>query len=323
MEITDLDMVLYHGNCADGTAASWPFWREDIENRLIFHQCLRDQPPPKNIDGKNLIILDFCYSLEETLAMARTARSIVIIDHHESSKSIIGHTPKNVTVIIDITKSGAQLAWEYLYQDAEIPWFIDVIAAHDLWKWDAHPEYEHLSDVLYAKGYYSCPKLEELYLQTLDLGTEEVMKKFSSINIDDRYVQKAIKSAQKDSFLTRYTAPNGEQYTVRIVNCDRKIRSKIGNYLSKDCDFVVVWQYDFMTNQWWCSARANAANDVDLSKIAQQHGGGGHVKAASFVIYGDRGENLHTYFELIEIPKHREEDGKKYKILTDRRKLEN
>ena len=285
---------------------------------------MRDQTPPDVTDSR-VVILDFCYTLQETIEMASVAKSILIIDHHETSKNLLGKVPKNVEMIIDVTKSGSQMAWEYMYGTTP-PWFIDVIAAHDLWKWDVHPEYKYISDALYRRGYYSWERLEELYGRTMEAGQdkaiEEVItldKKLSSKVIEatdpeEELMKKTIKTAHHNSFLTKYTGPDGSTYKVRIVNFDRKVRSEVGNSLCIDCDFAIVWQYDFLTNQWWCACRARQNSGVDLAKIAALHGGGGHKLAASFVIYGDKGEDLHTYFELMEVPKHRTEDARKYKI---------
>jgi oligoribonuclease NrnB/cAMP/cGMP phosphodiesterase (DHH superfamily) len=319
---SNFDMVLYHGNCADGMSSSWVFWREDVDDRLLYGKCLRDQAPP-DVHNLRVVILDFCYSLEETIKMAEQAKKIVIIDHHETSKKLLGKVPKNVEMIIDTSKSGSQLAWDYMYGSLP-PWFVNVIAAHDLWRWNEHPEYKYLSDVLYRRGYYSWPKLEELYADTMEHGEEYVIKKIieqskkkiqaaaNNSDPEDDLVKRAIKNAKHNSFLTKYTSPSGKEYTVRLVTCDRKIRSEVGNSLCMDCDFAVVWQYDLLTNQWWCACRSRADGGVDLTKVVEEHGGGGHVSAASFVIYGDKGEDLQTYFTIIEVPPHREKDAIKY-----------
>lgn len=311
----EVEIVLYHGKCADGIGAAWPFWREnrDAGTNIQFQGCLRDQPPP-DVKGKRVAILDFCYGLKETLNLAKSAISIIIIDHHETAKDLIGKVPKNVELIIDMTKSGAQLGWEYMYSDP-CPWMLNVIAARDLWKWDVDPRYRHLSDVLYKRGYYSFQKLEELYVRTFQEGEETVIEEFMGLDgLDAKGMQQAIKAAMKSAFITTYTSPEGETYKVRLATCDRKLRSEIGNSLSENVDFALIYSYDFLLNQWWCAARSNEANDIDLARITAQHGGGGHKKAASFVIDGNKGESLHTYFKILEIPPHREIDAKKYGI---------
>jgi len=323
--VANFDTVLFHGNCADGIAASWNFWREDTDNRLVYGKCLRDQAPP-DVTDQRVVILDFCYSLEETIEMAKQAESIVIIDHHETSKNLIGKVPDNVKMLIDTSRSGCQLTWDYMY-GTDTPWFLEVIAAHDLWKWDV-PEHKLLSDILYRKGYYSWEKLESLYEKTMDLGEDmtidsiialgkqQTKRNIEGTDPETEFIQKQVKAAHHSSFLTEYTSPSGKKYTARIVNCDRKIRSEVGNSLCADeaVMFSVVWQHDFLTNQWWCACRTRPDSGVDLSILASEHGGGGHKQAASFVIYGDKGESLHTYFRLIQVPPHRTMDAIKYNI---------
>jgi len=326
MKARKFDTILFHAKCADGIGGSWVFWRENKKlydsGKVKITGCVRDQPPP-DVTSQRVVIVDFCYSVSDLLNMAKQCKSLLIIDHHESAKQEVEEAiskfifPKNISFILDTTKSGAQLAWEYVYPTEPRPWFIDVIASRDLWTW-SDPDHKILSTVLYKKGYYDWDKLEDLYHSTLSpqdrLQTIEHLKSLGSREMLE--LDKSVASSCHNSFLTTYTSPSGSTYRVRLATCDRKIRSEVGNKLSEDCDFAVIWQYDFLLDQFWCAARASDTNDIDLASIMRQHGGGGHRKAASFVIDGAKGEKLQTYFSLAEVPDHRVNDAIKYGILS-------
>jgi len=310
-----VDFVVYHKNCADGIGGAWPFWRENFErvenSELEIEGFTHGQKPP-SVVGKLVVMVDFCFPRAEIIKMAKVAKYIVILDHHISAQRDIesGKLPNNVVALFDETRSGAQIAWDFVYPEAECPWFIDVIADRDLWKW-TKPYSKEVSNALYKNGYYAWDKFEWLLdnSQTPE-AVDVLIKKFVGMSKKDVESEKEIVAACKGSILTRLTTPDGKTYKVRLSNCiSPKLRSEVGNRLSEGCDFAVTWQYDFFLDEWWCSARASATSEIDVSKIAAQfHRGGGHQKAAGFSITG--GNNLHTYFQTIEIPESRQKDAK-------------
>ena len=318
--VHNVDIVEYHKNCADGIGGAWPFWRENLEryekHQMIIEGVTHGQLPP-DVTGKNVVLVDFCFPRKDVLRMAKVAKFIVILDHHSSAmKDMLGELrekrlPSNVFTIFDITRSGAQIAWSFVYPEVECPWFIDVIADRDLWKW-SKPYSKELCNVFFRNGYYSWEKFEWLLEKsTTQEEIDDLIKKFMMMSDtkSERELEKEIETACKRAVLAEMTTPKGEKYRVRLATCPPKVRSEVGNRLSEGCDFAVTWQYDFFLDEWWCSARASSNSKVDLSAISSQfHRGGGHKKAAGFTIKG--GENLHTYFRTLEIPEGRQKDAK-------------
>lgn len=317
--VRNVDVIEYHKNCADGIAGAWPFWRENLErydNQELIIEGVTHGQLPMEVTGKNVVLVDFCFPRKIVLEMAAVAKLIVILDHHASTKrDIIGDRnekklPPNVHAIFDVSKSGAQIAWDFVYPGVAYPWFIDVIADRDLWLW-RRPYSKEVSNVLFKNGYYSWDKFEWL-LNNSDTPEQQdaLIKKFVGMARSDIETEKEIDAACKKAIMTELTTPSGETYRVKLANCiSPKLRSEVGNRLSEGCDFAVTWQYDFFLDEWWLSARASAESPVDLSLIAAQfHRGGGHKKAAGFTIKD--GENLHTYFKTIEIPENRIKDAK-------------
>jgi oligoribonuclease NrnB/cAMP/cGMP phosphodiesterase (DHH superfamily) len=316
--VHSIDIVCYHKNCADGTGGAWPFWRENYHRYtagdLIIEGVTHGQLAPEVVD-KYVVLVDFCFPRATILKMAAVAKFVVILDHHSSAQRDIEgdqkekKLPRNVYTIFDVTRSGAQIAWDFVYPGVKCPWFINVIADRDLWQWTL-PYSKGVSDVLFKGGYYSWEKFELLLKKSSTQKEEDdLIKQFISMSKTEIETEKEIQAACKRAIMTELTTPNGEKYRVKLATCSPKLRSEVGNRLSEGCDFAVTWQYDFFLDEWWCSARASSGSSVDLSLVtAQFHRGGGHKKAAGFTIKG--GENLHTYFETIEIPENRLKDAK-------------
>ena len=73
-----------------------------------------------------------------------------------------------------------------------------------------------------------------------------------------------------------------KDHDVMVVNSSHWM-SEIGATLAKDCDFAMIWYYDHDSCIYKCSLRA-FHDTMDVSEIAKSFGGGGHRKAAGFVL---------------------------------------
>src|SRR5688572_2371816 len=77
------DVCVYHGDCDDGFGAAWAIWLRwpDIE----FVPGKYGEPLP-DMTGKHVLFVDFSAKRPEIEAMAKVAKSIVIIDHHKTAE---------------------------------------------------------------------------------------------------------------------------------------------------------------------------------------------------------------------------------------------
>jgi oligoribonuclease NrnB/cAMP/cGMP phosphodiesterase (DHH superfamily) len=279
------------------------------------------------------VAVDFSFPVEMTRLICSKAKYFIVLDHHASAeRNLVGlpGTPgfENFDYIFDMDRSGAQIAWDWVHREggkpnpvpvenkSRYPWFIDVIAARDLWRWDIYPHSKSLGKAMHLLGYYSWEKMFELVEEmTLPKGPTKTIEYLRSIG--DPMIEsekRAISKAVGHSILVEF-----EGYRVRLGHCESHIRSEVGNGLcnKNDCLFSATWRYDFETDQWWISLRGNDASIdvVDLSVLVSRYGGGGHPKACGFAIHGQRSAafnnadtekrrtmahgNLHDYFKLI------------------------
>lgn len=336
MKATGIDGIYYHDRCPDGKGGSWVFWRENRERvssgKMFMTGLSHGQLPSENLEGLVILIVDFCfprYILEE---MAKKARQIIILDHHKSAeKSLNGSAlPGNISSVFDMKRSGAQIAWDYVYPNIPRPWFIDIIADRDLWKWTMDHSKE-IGKGLSVKGWYTWENMEKMYLlsfserATMEFKTE--MYKLGALYMEQE--EREISIICSSSILADfYSLEREKPYRVRIVGCPSKYKSEVGNRLCEknpDIDFAVLWQYDFLLNEWWISCRGTGDDEeespnIDLSKICSQfERGGGHPNSAGFTIFGSdrlddsggilKGENLYNYFKPLEVPKNRPQDA--------------
>jgi uncharacterized protein len=312
-KIIQPDVVIYHQGCPDGIAGAWPFWREGNKEKMKFMQYNYGQPTPVKEDIKDKIIamVDFCFDRDVMLRILESAKMVVVLDHHLSTqRQIKGIEKENFELHFDLERSAAQICWEYVYGTV-CPWFINVIADRDLWKWTL-PYSREVSKALYVKNYYNFGGLDNL----LAIPQNEIpntIRFFSSKGeIFLRKEEKEILSAVHSSVLCEMTTPSGKKYRVRLTSCKPSLRSEVGNRLasSKGCEFAALWNYDFLLDEWWISLRGSPSNNIDLSQVCEEfHRGGGHFNAASFALRGADNQKLQNYFRVLEVPLSRRSDA--------------
>ena len=224
--------------------------------------------------------------------MCKYAKHITVLDHHETSfRDLNGLLIKNLSYIIDMDRSGAQIAWDFCHGPKERPWFIEIIADRDLWKWELLHSKE-IGKALYNGGWYTWEKMQELEnSKTPDEDRAKFQKEGEFLlSVEEKEVEYLVNS----SVLCKFG-----DYRVRLTTCNPQLRSEVGSRISElsDCDFAVIWRYDFLSDQWWISLRGSKDCKIALNILCEKFGGGGHPKACGFTIHGKKSKE---WFESLK-----------------------
>lgn len=296
LEPRDVTMVLYHQNCVDGFAAAYVAW--------LYHQSL---PPPKrdfifrpikqnyyapvDIVDQSVLMMDVSLSVAEMQKCIYKSRSFLLLDHHITSEKKLMHIPEITPYcVIDQSKSGVRLAWEFFFPEKkmeEVAPFLQHIENRDLW---------HLPEI---REMINNPPLSELlckplWISKLFTNTFYSLVPFSFVEYEkfrkdttlvDEYVRKGhVMEEQNYKYIVSQSDKAvssvfpGTLYRIKILNATHLI-SDIGSYLAAHCDFALLWYYDGSCGKIRVCLRSN---QVDVSVIAESFGGGGHVFASTF-----------------------------------------
>lgn len=337
-EVTEIE---FHGGCPDGIGAVFPFYlkrKNDYKNnKLRIHGVSHHESPNLNkFNNKTVLFLDYCYGVDDLLAICNVAKEVWVLDHHnttlntqniiefasnvysqdvrvEDSNNINDYIKKPINLhwIVDMNRSAAQIAWDFVFPNTKRPWFIEIIADRDLWKWEI-PLSKEIGKSLYYYDYYRWESMETFYLMS-----DKESKKFQS-NLA-KYGKILLDQEKKDIYYCANRAVLCEfmGYKVKLTNCPPNLRSEVGNYLAGDeCDIAAMWRYDFLQDQYWISMRVKDGSTINLAKFAENFGGGGHYQAAGFTIHGSKSNiwleadsikrinlahgNLHDYFIILQ-----------------------
>lgn len=328
----DYEVCLYHHQCPDGIGAAWCFWRENLSKGYITYKdgtqrsILRsdrtisgvkvyEKPPLELVRGKNVVIMDYCFERDDTIELCKVANNVMVLDHHDTSfRSLDGLCDiiPNLKYCLDISRSGAQIAWDWFNPNIREPWFISYIADRDLWKWELENS-KQIGKALYCSRWYTFEKMEQLY----NLSPEETIAIKHSMYIEGKVLtnieENDISYAVHKSVLCDFLG-----YRVRVTTCNPTIRSEVGSSIcsKNDCQFAAVWRYDFESDQWWIGLRGDKSCDIALNVLCEKYGGGGHLKACGFAIHGSRSKDwleassqkrekmahgsLHDYFVIVK-----------------------
>ncbi len=265
-------LIIYHANCLDGFGAAYAAYKYFHQEKHIeceFHPASHGDEPPDATD-KDLYIVDFSYKREQLKQLCQAAAQVTIIDHHISAeKDLQGLEQEhdNLTLIFDMTRSGAVLSWQY-FHCAPIPELLLHVQDQDLWQFqlpDSH-------DVNAGLGSYpfEFPRWDVLAQDAQQLA--QLKQDGQAIN---RYLRQLIDAHKRKAYIGHVLG-----HAVPIVNCPKIIASQLLHELAENHAFAAGYQDQGLKRGW--SLRSHEAG-ANVAAIAEQFGGGGHVHAAGFM----------------------------------------
>ena len=259
-------VVIYHASCPDGFGAAWAAWKKfgsRAEYRAVSHS-----DKPLALRGKEVYFLDLVYRPAAMHRIVKAARKVVAVDHHVTAKDSVKLAQES---LYDMRHSAATLAWQYFHPGKPMPRLLKHIEDEDLWK-------------------FKLPgtKAVNARLELLDFDFKEfdkVVRDFEKPAGRKKFIQEGeLLAAYRTRMVRRLIQENAILvkflgYRTLAINANRPFGSEIGNALCKMLPPIgIIWHESPAGLS--VSLRSNGA--VDVSKIAQHFGGGGHKAAAGF-----------------------------------------
>jgi len=292
------DVVIYHDPCMDGFTAAWAAWRRWPEAEFV--GCNYGKAPP-DVAGRHVLIVDFSFKRPELDAMANSAASIVILDHHksaqaelepfafdESSPGLI--TPEDVPgmlrdlaelnrpaviAIFDMDRSGARMTWEFCHGREGVPGLVILVEDRDLWRFQ-YADYTRdfgLRLSIEHKSFAAWDVFSRATDEAPDLSVVPFVKEGRSMRRYRDWLVGEIAAKAEIRPIDGYAVP--------VVDCPYELASEVGHRLVSDfpdCPFAALRTHRVDGTSY--SLRSDGSFDV--SAVAVKFGGGGHAGAAGF-----------------------------------------
>lgn len=285
------DLCIYHGGCDDGFGAAWAIWKR-WGNEVAYIPGTYGKSLPE-VNGRNVLFVDFSAKRPELVSLADKAKSIVIIDHHKTAEADLAdwNGPKPALVDIellaakactetgspivawfDMNQSGAVMAWEFAHgieRNEPPPTFLAYIQDRDLWR--------------FAYGDATRQFSAALRTYPMNFDTWDGLAHRADVLVDEGKGILRAHNANIRKFLADVYMGDVGGHRVPIVNVPYHYASDTAHELLlkfPDAPFAACWfrRGDGMV-QWSLRSEDHRA---DVSEIAKRSGGGGHRNAAGF-----------------------------------------
>lgn len=257
--------VLYHSNCYDGFGAAYAVWKR-LNNQAVYIPVSYGNPLPEMEPGSIVYIVDFSYPREVVLDLAEKMGHVYILDHHKTAEAALKDLEhKNLTIVFDMQKSGALLAWEFCHGPSNVPQLINHISDRDLWQFKLDGTKEiHEALVSYGMDF---ELWDTLSAEQLKIEGKPLVRLYNQL----------VNNVCEKAYLKNIAG-----HVIPVVNTSIAW-SEIGNRLLElypDAKFAASFTI-FENEEMW-SLRCR--DGFDVSEIAKKYGGGGHQRAAGFKI---------------------------------------
>jgi oligoribonuclease NrnB/cAMP/cGMP phosphodiesterase (DHH superfamily) len=284
--ISTKPLCIWHKGCLDGFTSAWVvdrFFQGEVE----YFGGVYQEPPP-DVTDRNVLMVDFSYKKEVIEEMRKTARAILILDHHKTAEAdlqdYIVRADKvkafpyfppvgECAAFFDMNRSGAALCWDFFNPGQPMPRFVQHVQDRDLWRF-AIPGTREINTLAYSQA-FDFDMWDEM-VKTCETGDGQRNMIIQGLGLE-RQQAKHVESM----------IANGVQFIVLggikmpVVNAPNFLASDIGNRLSQTYGFKCGATYiDMEDKRAWSMRSIDGGPDV--SEIAKAMGGGGHAHAAGF-----------------------------------------
>ncbi len=262
------ELCIYHGNCADGFGAALAVWLK-YGNDVKYHAGVYGQPMP-DVNGQDVVLVDFSYKRAQMSELCAKNKSVLVLDHHKSAMEDLDGLEKdysNLTMIFDMEKSGAMLAWNYYMETPPPPLFLH-IEDRDLWKFKLDGTREIQAAV------FSYPYDFKVWADLLSAPTHLLRSEGAAIERKHhKDIAELLTVARREMVIGGVRVP--------VVNLPYTMASDACHEMAKTSPFAASY-YDSSNKR--CFSLRSIDGGADVSKIAEIYGGGGHKHAAGFAV---------------------------------------
>ena len=256
--------VIYHQDCPDGFGAAYAACLKLGSNATYIPAKYGDPPPEMDLDSL-VYVLDFSYP-RDTVAQLCQHHRLTLLDHHKTAGQTLSGLPG---CLVDLSKSGAALAWQHFHPGQRMPLLLAYVQDRDLWKWELSNS-RAISAYIYSKGYD--------FPAWCDMHTLLESNPQRAVETGQAILQ--VQSHQLDTLTRNARTKTVAGYQVPAVYAPI-LQSETGERLLQlhpDAPFAAIY-YEYDDSRKW-SLRSRPGFDV--SEIAKSMGGGGHPQAAGF-----------------------------------------
>jgi hypothetical protein len=267
----------YHAGCPDGLGAAWAVWRAWGPGARYLPRGHEDVVDANAFEGQLVVFVDIAPGNEELRALAERAGKVIVLDHHVTARERFENdlgvqnaiAGRGHLIHFDLSHSGAMLAWNHFHPDEPAPDLLRYVEDQDLWSWKL-PASEEVNAAIssHSRDFETWERLAARPI------TELVAEGAPILRATRIEVERALQSAHPVQLgARRAEAVNATLY-----------RSKIGHALAERAEFKLPWGVVYRVTGERVDISIYSIGNLDIAKVAEGYGGGGHANASGFSV---------------------------------------
>lgn len=267
----------YHAGCPDGLGAAWSVWRAWGPGARYLPRGHEEVVDAGVQEGSLVVFVDIAPGNEELRALAQRAAKVIVLDHHVTARERFENdlglqnelAGRGHHIRFDLSHSGAVLAWQHFHPDEPAPDLLRYVEDQDLWSWKL-PASEEVNAAIssYPRDFESWDELATRPIAELAAEGTPILR---ATRIE---VERALQSAHPVLVGSR---------RAEAVNASLH-RSKIGHELAKRAAFKLPWGLVYRVTGERVDVSLYSIGELDVARVAQAYGGGGHANASGFTV---------------------------------------
>jgi oligoribonuclease NrnB/cAMP/cGMP phosphodiesterase (DHH superfamily) len=310
---------MYHAHCADGFGAAFAAWKKFGAGGATYLPVSYGDYTLSMLEfdhefllNREVYILDFSFPREVMDLIFKVCTKVVWLDHHKTAFELYEKHPNTIAsqwydaeglgmfgtsadVVLDNTRSGALIAWNYFHPQSAAPRIIYHIDDYDRWQfkllgtkefnkalWAYTPwTFEFFNDSLNSERVGEMISEGAAILKAHEQNVDGVIAA-SELPCTVTWFEQVEISHSADLPYKRVVSSSEVGAVGLAANCPAHLTSDVGHKLAtKSGTYGLCW-FQRADSKINCSLRSNG--DYDVSAIAKRFGGGGHKNAAGFTL---------------------------------------
>lgn len=200
---------------------------------------------------------------------------VIVIDHHITAINEIKELDWEPEGILDTSKAGCELTWQYCFPDRELPWPVYYLGRYDVWdhsnKWTLPFQYGMRLRNWTPESQYWAKLFDINFVGNTELQCDIIDD--GEIIIEWEKNQNARRAA--NSFETEFEG-------LKAIVCNGGGGSPLFGSVYDENKHDIMISFIYTKNKIWTYGLYSTKSDVNCGEIAKNYGGGGHFSASGF-----------------------------------------
>ena len=232
----------------------------------------------EQLKGKCVILVDFSFNNLKMALIKNYAEEFIWIDHHKSASKLDMWTDEDVSGLRDASEklAGCELTWKYFNNETKMPHGVELVGDWDTWNFKylddtkAFHEYLQLFDIEKDKNRIRIIVFSDTLHIIRFLTIGRMLLQYKDAMVKQLYKKGHVGVCDGHRCFFAYTNVFVSDLADYAFRMDRSI------------EIARIEQTIWTDGHWIKEIALISQGDVDVSKLAEQYGGGGHHNASGF-----------------------------------------